>query len=183
MSDDSEVKDYAEIPLDKGKKIITIKAIAGDKDKDDLGLTDFSKEELEQILIDIADREFQKELESLKKQYPDVDPLLFEMVDTPSKLEKLKSKLENIPKTKRSTQYRKSPSGKVKMANYNQGQTDDVSNWYYKEFDSQKDLIDFLYEKAEKGTAREKKEAEKILNQLFKKLKSVGKINYKGSED
>jgi len=183
MSDNDDYPDSATIRDNKGHKVITIKAIAN---KDTEGITDYSKEELEEILSELALKEFEKEKEALKKEFEarGLDTFAFELCDTPSKLEKLKEKLESVPKAKRSTEhYRKSPSGRVKLANYSQQTDDDVNSWYSKPFDSEKDLIDFLYEKAEKGTSKERKEANKILNQLFKKMGNVGKIRYSGGNE
>jgi len=136
------------------------------------------------MLIDIADREFKREKEDLRREYEKrgLDTSAFDVVDTPSQLERLKAKLDSLPTVKRSTTYTKTyPSGKVKLSHYS-SQDDDISSWYSREFNTQEDMINFLYEKAEFGTPREKKEAEKILNQLFRKLKSVGKIKYSGNE-
>jgi len=188
MSDDYNLDD--DVPdkatIKDGKRVITIRAIASDKDKDTEGITDYSKEELEEILAELATREFEKEKEALKKEFEarGLDTFAFDLVDSPSKLEKLREKLENAPKVKQSSEhYRKAPSGKVKMANYPSSQTDDVTSWYHKQFNSQKEMVDFLYDKLEHGTAKERKEAEKILNQMFQKLGRVGQLKIeRGSE-
>jgi len=178
MTDD--VPEYAEIKDDKNKRVITIRAIAPKTDTE--GLTGYSKEELEELLVSLAEREFEKEKEQLRKEFRERG-LPTEDVDlaiSPSELNALRERLESAPRTKRNTQfYKASPSGKVSMLNYGSNEEDiDM----YREFETPQEMLDYLYSMAEHGNSQQKRKANEILDQLFKKLGNVGKIKYSGSE-
>ena len=168
MSEDENL-DYYEYKPEKPVKTVRIKVVPKENEDEEEGFTKYSKAELEMILEELAEKEFQREKENLRREFEKrgLDTTAFDLVENPSQLEKLREKLENAPKVKRS--YVKTyPSGHVKLPNFGQQTDDDISSWYHREFNTQKDMLDFLYEKAEHGTPRERKEAEKILNQLFK---------------
>jgi len=180
MSEDENL-DYYEYKPEKPVKTVRIKVVPKENEDEEEGFTKYSRAELEMMLEELAEKEFQREKENLRREFEKrgLDTTAFDLVENPSQLERLKAKLDSLPKAKRSTTYTY-PSGKVKLPYYSTSQNDDISSWYHREFNTQKDMLDFLYEKAEHGTPRERKEAEKILNQLFKKLGSVGKIKYSG---